>query len=485
VAETDFRDIFAPRLRNRLLWFGRLRWIAVTGLAVASVLGPRLGLPSVWPTLCLVAAVVATYNLVFGHFLRAHETGRDSPSDPGVIAVGEIVLDLGALLVTVHVTGGLESPLLPFFAFHMAIGTILIPRRRMYLLAAAVSLGTFTMLVMEVRGTLGFHPLVGNGALDLREAALNLVTLVVALFGIVYLTGTVADQLRRTSDELSQTARVLKERSEQLQKLVEQTEDIERRKSHYMRISAHQLRSPLATIRTSLRVLTEGFAEPNSSRGRALLVGSLSRTDELLAIVNDLLGLAKIREGRARAPWRRRINVNQLLIDLLDSVAPAAEEQRIELIPDFDAVTILDWGIPPDLVHAFQNLIDNAIKYSHPRGRVTVQLRNSGGAACVRVIDGGIGIPDGFLSQVFLEFVRAPNAKSHARHGTGLGLAIVREVVEAHGGKVSVESRLGEGTTFTVVLPLHRAPRPREQPLPPGNESGYHADTPQDERDPG
>jgi len=477
VVETRFEHIFAPRLFQRLLWFGRLRWIAVGCLALVSFVGPGLGFPSVWPSLSVIAGVVAAYNVVFQQVLRRAEGRLPSHSNLTLTAGCEMVMDLAALLVTVHFSGGLQSPLLPFFAFHMAIGTILIRNRWMYLLAGAMSVGALALLLMEARGLLRFHPLQPGVALDISRSGFNLVALVAALFGIVYLTGTVARQLKRTSIGLSETVEILEQRSEELRRVVEKMERLERRKSHYMRISAHQLRSPLGTIRTALQVFTDGFVDPSSERGRRLLNGAVERTDDLLATVNDLLELAKIREGRRRAPWRREIILNQLLADLLDSLASPAEDRGIEMTHEFNGVAVLEWGVPPDLVYAFENLISNAIKYSHPGGSVTVRLEICDGDALVRVIDQGIGIPEDLRESVFFEFVRAPNAKRHAAEGTGLGLAIVREVVEAHGGLVSVEAPAGQGTTLRVTLPLNHMPEEVERPLQTGNDGGYRSDT--------
>jgi signal transduction histidine kinase len=282
----------------------------------------------------------------------------------------------------------------------------------------------------------------------------------------------------RTTVGLSETAADLRERSEELHRAVTEMEEVERRKSHYMRISAHQLRSPLGTIRTSLQVLTEGIADPSSPRGKRLLQGAVDRANDLLRTVNDLLELAKVREGRQRAPWHRSLILNQLLADLLDDLAPAAEERGIELVPEFDGVVVLDWGVPPDLVYAFENLISNAIKYSRPDGRVTVRLATEDEHAVVRIVDRGIGIPDDLVDDVFSEFVRAPNAKLHAAEGTGLGLTIVREVVEAHAGEVGIEATGERGTTIRVRLPLHHQPSEGERSLRASNESGYPDHTP-------
>jgi signal transduction histidine kinase len=479
VTKIRFRQIFDPEHFGRLLWFGRLRWLAVAGLAVASLLGPRLGFQSVWPSLFVVASVVAVYNLFFHRLLRLHRRHPDARSRVNlrVIAIYETVMDLAALMVTIHYTGGLQSPLLPFFAFHMAIGTIMIASRWTYVLAGGVSLTALLLLALQSRGVLRFHPLVAGSDLEVTVAGLNLLTLAVALFGIVYLTDSVVSRLKQRSIELYETTQTLSERTEELQHLLGEMEELERRKSHYMRISAHQLRSPLATIRTVLRVLSQRYVDPSTDQGMKMLNGAVEVTDSLLSVINDLLYLAKLREGRDRAPWSRAVNLNQLLADLLDTLAPVAEERQVTMVPDFNGVAVLDWGVPPDLVHAFENLMYNGIKYSRTGGKVTVELRASDDYAVIRIIDQGIGISEEYLDQIFLEFVRAPNAKHHVTEGTGLGLAIVKEVVEVHGGSVSVASRSGEGSTFTVRFLLRYTPPEVERLLQAGNDRGYGADT--------
>jgi signal transduction histidine kinase len=189
-----------------------------------------------------------------------------------------------------------------------------------------------------------------------------------------------------------------------------------------------------------------------------LIAGASERVDDLLEIVNDLLELAKMREGRARAPWARQVYINQVMADIFDAIGPLAQEGDVDVGADVEGVALLDWGVPPDLVYVFENLIGNAIKYSREGGEVRAKLRVEDAVATVEISDQGIGIPEDQLADVFLEFVRAPNAKKHAAGGTGLGLSIVKEGVEMHGGSVSVASELGRGTTFTVVLPLHFIP---------------------------
>lgn len=458
MSKKQFRMILAIEAFDRLKWFARLRWLAVVGLAASSLIGPRLGFDLVWPSLFVVAGCVAGYNSVFVALFGLIQRSGSSLVNLRAYAILQMLLDLGALLVMVHYTGGIQSPFLFFFTFHMAIGTIMIATRIMFVLASVTCLGVFGMSVLEGRGVIPFHPFTQGAVMTGEMQLLTFTVFAVSVFGIVYLTHSVASRVKQRNLELHGTTQELSERTAELQRLLDEKDEIERRKSHYMRISAHQLRSPLGTIKTSLQVLLDGFIEPGSEGGVRMLEGAAERVDDLLAIVNDLLELAKMREGRARAPWVRQVYLNQVLADIFDALEPFASSHDVELVADIDGVAMLEWGVPPDLVYAFENLIHNAIKYSDSGGKVEVRLRVREGVTQIDVVDDGIGIPDELQDEVFLEFVRAPNAKQHVREGTGLGLSIVREGIMMHGGTISLASREGEGTEFTIMLPLHYVP---------------------------
>ncbi|MCL4810913.1 MAG: HAMP domain-containing histidine kinase [Vicinamibacteraceae bacterium] len=471
-------------LAGRLAWFVRLRWVAVATLALAAVAGPPVGLDRFWPGLLYIAAAVAGYNaLCWWRLTRARAAGTTSdPAHPipsidlRVLAVAQVTLDLAALLVVVHHTGYLASPLLPFFGFHMAIGTILLSTRTMYLVAGATSAAA---VVLQIAG---WGDAVLNPALMVPSptsvvVALPLAAFVGFLFGIVYLTGSVSDRLKQRNTELRRLTGALRRQSDDLERLVAELDEIERRKSHYMRVSAHQLRSPLGTVRTALDVLAGGYVDLATPRGQHLIRGATERVDGLLRIVNGLLDLAKVREGRQRAPWTRQVNINQLVADLVDALAPFAEERGVRLEARLDRLAVLDWGVPPDLVHAVENLLHNAIKYSHAGGAVAIELAVEDDVALVSVTDKGIGVPEEFHDQLFLEFVRAPNARVHAPIGTGLGLALVREVAEEHGGVVEYFHPPDGGACFRLALPLHIRPREAVGPLPGRDAAGYRPDT--------
>jgi signal transduction histidine kinase len=260
--------LLTPELHNRLLWFIKLRWLAVGGLALGSQLAPRLGYPAAWAHLGWVALAVLAYNLYF-RLVPLRHAGVALPYDKlHANAILQMAVDLAALLVTVHYTGGLQSPLLPFFVFHMAIGTIMVEAGIMYLIAFGTCWSALCLFILEAKGVVEYFPVDALQPMSGRVSGVSMLSLVIAVFGTVYLTDSVARQFRR--------------RTVQLHERTEELASQEERKSRFMLLSAHQLRSPLATVRTSLAVMLQGFVEPSSARGRKLLDGAAERVDGLL-----------------------------------------------------------------------------------------------------------------------------------------------------------------------------------------------------------
>ncbi len=462
MSQVSFAFTLAHELQARLRWFGQLRWIAIAGLTGTALLGPRVGLPGLWPSLLIIAVLVASYNIVFTLILRQRHAVTRSHRFLQVCAIVQISLDLLALLVTVHFFGGLRSPILHFFIFHMVIGTIMLSTRIMYVIGALTSLALVVMHVAEEASLLPRHATVLVP--PIYDSLYNpvILALTIAIFGTIYLTGRVTGRLKQGSLRLLEMTMQLSDKTDQLERTLADMREIERRKSHYMRLSAHQLRSPLGTIKTSLDALEQGYVDLGSPRGHKLIRGIVERTEGLLMIVNDLLSLAKIREGQAAAPWEANLDLSALLAEVLRDLDAYAHARTVGVEASVAArpAPVLARGVREDLRHAFECLVQNAVKYSRDGSVVNVDLRVSGDLATIRVADHGIGIPAEILPEIFLEFVRAPNAKHHATEGTGLGLAIAREAIELHGGRIAVISQEGAGTTFTVTLPLAGAQRP-------------------------
>ena len=216
---------------------------------------------------------------------------------------------------------------------------------------------------------------------------------------------------------------------------------------------SHELKTPA----TSLKLLAESLAEildDDPEQARYFAQQLRSETERLAQLITDLLDLARL-ESEEGVPNPQPVDVRGILIVVLARLRPAARRKNITLSwkRSGSAALYTVRGDETQLTSMFANLVDNAIKYTPPGGRVEVSGESSERDVVVRVSDTGIGIPPESLSRIFERFYRVDKARSKATGGTGLGLSIVRHVAQNHGGRVTVESELGEGSTFTVHLP--------------------------------
>jgi signal transduction histidine kinase len=211
--------------------------------------------------------------------------------------------------------------------------------------------------------------------------------------------------------------------------------------------ASHELRAPLTIILANLELLERRGDLPGPEREEALHEAT-RETRRLARLVADLLALARADAGM---PARRRpVELDRVLLDAFGQVRHLAAGKAVAL--DTLEPAIVD-GDPDQLKQLLLALIDNAIKYTPPDGRVTLRLRRVAGTAEVSVRDTGIGISPEALPHVFERFYRADPARQRDPGGTGLGLAIARWIVEQHGGTVALASQPGKGTTATVRLP--------------------------------
>jgi two-component system sensor histidine kinase SenX3 len=209
---------------------------------------------------------------------------------------------------------------------------------------------------------------------------------------------------------------------------------------------SHELKTPIG----ALALLAETIAAGGDSDTMTQLSQRLVReADRLARIVDDLLDLSAIE--RQEDTTREQVPMSEMVTAAVDRVRSAAESREIELrlLDMTDATIECD---PSQIVSAVANLLDNAIKYSDRGQSVEVACRVEGDRAVVEVRDHGIGIPPRDRERIFERFYRVDRARSRETGGTGLGLSIVRNVVQHHGGEVTVESVEGEGSTFRMML---------------------------------
>ncbi len=227
---------------------------------------------------------------------------------------------------------------------------------------------------------------------------------------------------------------------------------LEQMRTEFVANVSHELRTPLTSIKGFLETLLDGaMNDPKTSRQFLEIMSQ--ETERLTRLVDDLLDLSKIEERRVVHRWQP---VN--LVDIINRVAslfrPQAKEKALTLSLEVPRDLPSVYGDPDMLAQVLINLLDNAIKYTPPRGSVTIRAMVLEDQLRVEVEDTGIGIPAESLPRIFERFYRVDKARSRELGGFGIGLAIVKHIIRAHGGKIEVESTPGKGSLFYFTLPL-------------------------------
>ncbi|NQU19412.1 HAMP domain-containing histidine kinase, partial [bacterium] len=248
----------------------------------------------------------------------------------------------------------------------------------------------------------------------------------------------------------------VKERTKELTKALEEIKIITKRKSDFVSAVSHELRTPLTSIKGYASLLSAGKLGEVSTPVKERLEKINKHSDSLSQLINGLLDISRIESGKVEMKIED-INLKELLDTLADLLSPQFTEKQIEFIQKLprDLNTV-----PADknqLRRVFINLISNALKFTPSRGKITVSAKKADATVQIDVEDTGTGIAKDSLNKIFEEFYREDNEVNQSVKGTGLGLSLVKYIIEAHKGKIWVNSKLNQGTTFSFTLPIIRS----------------------------
>ena len=253
-------------------------------------------------------------------------------------------------------------------------------------------------------------------------------------------------------DEFSGMAENLNRMTEDIRDLMDREREAERSKNELITNIAHDLRTPLTSIIGYLEILTQKKDLPEETRNRYIEI-AYTKSKKLQQLINDLFGFTKLSYGKI-AMRVSNIDLIKLLSQLLTEFYPNFEEAGLQYELESNVPALMITADPNLLARLFDNLINNAIKYGAEGKRIRVKVRGSETQAEVRVINYGKVIPADELPLIFDKFYRVEQSRSSSTGGTGLGLAIAKNIVEMHGGTITVTSDLS-GTSFNVTLPVH------------------------------
>ncbi len=239
--------------------------------------------------------------------------------------------------------------------------------------------------------------------------------------------------------------------------------ELDKLKSDFISVAAHQLRTPLSGVKWVLKLLLDGDLGAINDDQKGMLKRGYETNEKMIQLVNDLLNVSRIENGKFGYKFEKN-DFMKLLNTLIENTVLLSKERNIEVRLENHAGTVPDFMFDPEkLLIALQNIVDNAMKYTLPGGKVTIVVERQGDYIEVKVSDTGVGIPKDDVAKLFSKFFRAANVIHLQTDGSGLGLFIVKSIIMRHGGQIWVDSVEGKGTTFTVVVPVVEGLLPKEE----------------------
>jgi len=226
---------------------------------------------------------------------------------------------------------------------------------------------------------------------------------------------------------------------------------IERMKDEFISIVSHELRTPLTSIHGSLGMLASGLLDAEPESGKRLLEIAVDSTERLIRLINDVLDVERIESGKVEI-IKQTCNTAELMTNAANVMRAMAEKFGVTL--SISPLSTEVWADSDRIIQTITNLLSNAIKFSPQGGTVWLSAEHQGDRVLFQVKDQGRGIPADKLETIFERFQQVDASDSRNHDGTGLGLAICRNIVQQHGGRIWVESTLGEGSTFYFTLPV-------------------------------
>jgi len=256
--------------------------------------------------------------------------------------------------------------------------------------------------------------------------------------------------IARDITERKRTNKLLEQRTQELEEANERLKELDRMKSNFLSNISHELRTPLTSIKGFTETILREKDMEEKNRMEFLQIIK-EDTERLTNLINRLLNLSRIEVGKIK-PKKENIDLIAAVKEVIEGYKSQARLKQLNLVHELPDNLPLIYADPGNIKEILSQLLDNSIKYTEKYGRVAVLVKDQGKEVSVSVMDNGCGIPKEELPHIFDKFYKVERPAEQVG-GIGMGLALVKSIVEAHGGKVEVESEVGKGSKFGFTLP--------------------------------
>ncbi|MBI2440490.1 MAG: HAMP domain-containing histidine kinase [Lentisphaerae bacterium] len=440
---------------NNAKWFIRIRWLAVGVLALTGVLGTlfpatitELGFvpPIRWPW--ALAVILAGANLCFWILARKLNEAAELRLAENNIWL-QILVDLAIVTLLVHIVGSTTTFISFIYLLHVVLACVFFSIRQSLLVTMLAANAYLLCVVLELTGVWPAGGVLLHAEYPHAPIMLDIAFAASAVFiwlVVWYLVSHLAETLRRRDRQLSLANAALKAADQEKNLQVLRT--------------THDLKAPFSGIESNIHILRFQHWDALPPAARAILENIETRAQVLRERIRDIFILGELRSQAPGADSDSQTDLQAVIKTVIEDLADKAQSRTIELRVAVPAIAVK--VSPKPLTMLFANVIANAIIYSHPGGEVEVSAQDDAAAVTVQVRDHGIGIRDEELPHIFEEYYRTREAAEFNSLSTGLGLAIVKEIAQKWDLTLRVESSLGQGTIFAVVLPRASATTAQE-----------------------
>jgi len=433
-----------------------LRWIAIALALVVTWLGDAVFGTLPVAELILLCASEAAVNGLAHLYSRRVELLNDADLERRYSRFAQLQLNVDIVFFTLflHLTGGIENPFYIFYFVYVTAAAVVLPGGFSYWCAALCTALYSLLVYLEYAHRIPHIHLVNFVSPERYQRGLFLAVVLPSLGATLvtcaYLASSIARTLRRREQELLDSNSSCELRAGELTRLNARLADVDKARSQFIRLVTHELRAPVAAIQSYLRLILDGYVP--AEKQREIIEKSERRALEQLALIGDLLDLARLQDKRGEEE-PVPVDVGPVLMGVADLMRARAEDKdllfSVEVEPGLPPVK----AMPEHIKRLWTNLISNAIKYTEPGGIVVVTLAQNPNYIVGTVRDTGIGMTPEQMTHLYEEFYRTEEAKTMERQGTGLGLSIAKRIVDSYGGRLWVESELGKGSRFSFALP--------------------------------
>lgn len=436
------------RLR-RMNWSVLVRYVMIIAIILLTLLGDLIGFNFDIRGIFVVTTVIFIFNVI-SSFVYTHV------NYPKFWPYFGIFLDMIIITAIVHFTGGIESIFLPLYLLQI-VGTNVHFSRIAGLINLVFGGILFLLLIIFEKNAIlpHFNTNILPSNLYLNKNYLWLIsTTMISLMGIsAYRSGYVVRSLQAVETQLFKVNNELAKSNITISKANRRLKEVDQMKTEFISVASHQLRTPLSAIKWILKMIIDGDMGTLNKDQKELLIKGYQSNERMIMLINDLLNVSRIEEGRFEYRFIR-MQLEEVVDKVIEEMISEIKNRRIRFNYNKPPKPLPKVSIDPQKMHlVLQNLVDNALKYTPSKGIIVINLELRGNYIIFSVRDNGVGIPSYQRDKIFSKFFRADNVIRMQTEGSGLGLFIVKNIIENHNGDVWFESEEGKGSCFFFSLP--------------------------------